>query len=307
MVMPRGPRKKPTHVQILCNSCGLKLTERIHTWNTNSHGHGKRYIRCLSPVCGGLMFEHGQKLSGRNTIAKKRSVDFQRKLNARSVRSGRGVRKADPMFISSPTNDDDSDDSFEQDDSDDLDFIALVDFSPRMRLTTGRTGQVRDFLGGHAGTAKSTGLVAIANPILGEREKSTNACFGNVAAWQHAQNHGAPNAGNYSKVARNHYEWCHLQAVSLGGKTRQTNLAAGHFALNTWMMTVEGIIQGKSGLKIEVTAYCVNPHVIDSLRYDIYSGNTLKIRLVADGRMSLFSQIDYDALVDKLKRVGIRR
>lgn len=306
--MPGSPKRKAIYVQIRCDKCKLLLTETIRNWESPGLPLGfgpKRSIPCKDPGCRGRMREFGQKISNESTAARKRSVDTQLKMNGRKRRKGRGIRRPDREF-SYEKPEDLSDEVL--DDSDDFDFIAPIDFTPSMRYTTGRTTAARALTGVHPGKFdKTTGRVRIDNAISGERQKSTAACFGGKPAWQFAKSAGAHNAGNYSVISKNHYEWCHLQGVALGGKTLPGNLCAGHYALNTWMMTIEGVLQGKRGFEIEVTAYCEKKDIIDRLVYDIYTRNTLKLRLVADGRMRYFSRIDYESLIAVMRNAGIRR
>lgn len=265
-------------------------------------------------TCSGTMHRIGRLVTRTRTVSTRPTVDSVETQRERARRPGRGKRKADESFLKPDFDFGDEETAKapgakrlrQTSDDEDQDFVLALDFKPTLRLTLARMEAMRNFNGTPTGTPQTTGRVAVANSIAGERFKSTKDCFDGWPAWKYARAAAAPNAGIYTIDKRNHYEWCHLQGVALGGLTLASNLVAGHYALNTWMMTIESVVGGKSGLEIEVIAWCVTPNIADSITYRIYRANGKLIAdLWADGHITKFSRIDYDALLLSLSLYGL--
>lgn len=187
-----------------------------------------------------------------------------------------------------------------------------VEFNPAMRYTKDSMGVARQQLPQQAAD-RSTQLVQIGGMVIFERLKSTSAQFDKKPAWRLAMDLGAPNAGRYQKGGRNHYEYCHLQGCALGGKTLRGNLVAGHYAVNTYMMVIEGELQGKTELYLRVDSYASrgNANVADMIHYQVAKplGNgqhNVLFAEVIDGRISNFSRTDADDVRQRMRQAGLR-
>lgn len=186
-------------------------------------------------------------------------------------------------------------------------FEPPVEFRPEMRYSTSMVARV---IGALHNVTKSIGPVQIGAKDEAERRKQTKGEFLNVPAWKFALNAGAPNAGRWARGSQNHYEYCHLQGCALGGRTVRANLVAGHYALNTYMMVIEGVLQAKTNLWIEVKVHCVHHDVADALEYIVHEqtvrGLVRRWGCIIDGRITGFDANDALQVKNAMAHAGIR-
>ncbi|SMR76928.1 MULTISPECIES: hypothetical protein [Stenotrophomonas] len=288
--------------KVRCGACGRILMIRRDTLQQVLKEH--QTLACIVPHCAGTMVSHGAPIIRRRTAELHPSYEFQ--VARQAVK-----RKYAPVIYS---DDDDSDDEISGDAqkrprnkayaSTDEDWAPPEQYSPAMRFTLGHMESGLRVRPPRKGAEKSSGRVQITAAVRGERGKSTSTAMGGIAAWKRAVKCGAPNAGRFSLSSRNHYEWCHLQAVCLGGYTLAGNLVAGHYALNTYMSVVEECLRGKTHIEVKIDVYCRSGDVADFILYSIFRSRDGKLldTLPMDGRMTLFSKTDAQRLRDRLKK-----
>jgi hypothetical protein len=189
-----------------------------------------------------------------------------------------------------------------EDDEDDPEFKLLVVFRPSLRYTA--DAKEADRLAfDNTLSAKTTGIVSITNPIDGERTKSTATAMGRPA-WDLAKKKGAVNAKRYSLGSKNYYEWCHLLADTLGGACDSKNLVAAHYAVNTYMLSIESHLKAKD-YKVNVTAYCKHTDIADYIDYQIWTSPTKSVTVRIDGHITKYNALDHSATINLLKSKGI--
>lgn len=283
--------------RIKCSACGDRMTIGLETFNELVRTQGQ--IGCLVEHCVGTMHLFGQLITRKATAESGRLYEFQV--------ARRGVRRQRAVVDYADTLDDE--DAMPQAkrrkarESDEDAWAPAEQYTPAMRFTIHdmETNLRPDPPAGL--TLKQLPCVRITAALPGERTKSTSKPMGGAAAWKYAQKFGAPNAGCYTLASRDHYEWCHLQAVSLGGTTTATNLVAGHYALNTYMSVVEEHLRGKTHLEVGIDVHCVHDDVADYVVYSVYRATDHKrlVSLNMDGRMTSFSTADRDRVKARLK------
>lgn len=188
----------------------------------------------------------------------------------------------------------------DSDDIYDADYKNAVLFTPKMRFTADRMKPRTVF------DEKLSSMFMAGTISNSTGRKSTKVAMG-MSAWEYALKNGAPNAGKYRLGGQEHYEWCHLVADSLGGPTDKTNLVAGHYAVNTFMLAIEQVLNNRQAkdLKVKVTAYCKIDYIADFIHYQVFNLlDKLLFELIIDGHISQFSEVDYD-LVQKEVRAKI--
>jgi hypothetical protein len=272
-------------VRVRCNKCARLVTRQQAEYSPAG-------LPCSYAPCDGTMFKEGRALTSQKTI---QGLPSYEKAQERVSRQ-RGTKRS---YV-------DMDDE-EEDKSGDADFAPSLVFKPSMRFTDDpmQVPRTQEELKAAAYVSqKGTDLVDITAAIPGERSKETRKEFGGTSAWQWAKAKGAPNAATYIQGGKRHYEWCHLHADTLGGRCTASNLVAGHFALNTCMMTIESYLSGRTDLQIEVVAYCRKDDVADHVFYGIYrrtQGDPVLVwsRLL-DGQEVNFSKKDYKSLYAEL-------
>lgn len=193
--------------------------------------------------------------------------------------------------------------------AEDADHEPAVEFSPAMRYSTAMNGRTISVLP-TSNNDKTTGIVPVTGALLGERQISTNSKMNNTPAWKFALNKSAPNANKWKKGSQSHYEYCHLQGCALGGKTLAANLVAGHYALNTYMMVIEGVMQAKTQHSIRITAYCPMPDIADAVEYSVYKNTQTGPQhiwsIIIDGQITGFSSNDADQVKASMKAAGLK-
>jgi len=289
--------------RIQCSACGWKLV--IGTEELADLVMTNAVIGCTVAHCVGSMHPIGRIIIRRRTAESGPSYAFQI--------ARRAVKRNHAQISYAEESDDEEDGSSpaikraKTSESDDDAWAPSEQYTPAMRFTVedmeNNFRQVAPF----GLTVKQLASTCITAALRGEREKQTKAVMGGIVAWQLARKHGAPNAGAFALGSRGHYEWCHLQAVSLGGRTVAANLFAGHYALNTCMAVVEEHIRGKTHLEVGVDVHCSQSEVADYVVYSIYRArdHVCLLTLNMDGRMTCFSTADRDRLKDRLKQAGI--
>jgi hypothetical protein len=103
----------------------------------------------------------------------------------------------------------------------------------------------------------------------------------------------------------NYYEWNHIVADCLGGKTEAKNLVAASASCNTFMMNIEACLKGKGHIQIDVRAYCKpkKADVAEWITYDIinqFANNPLSY--VIDGRAKYFTRDDGRYVITGVKK-----
>jgi hypothetical protein len=118
-------------------------------------------------------------------------------------------------------------------------------------------------------------------------------------AWERVDPNGTP----YKDDPKNSFEWCHLIADSLGGKTENPNLVAASFGCNTEMNVIERRLKARTELSLEVKAYCSRKDIAEYIEYVVkYGTNADVFRRWIDGQNKAFTKEDQAALellVDK--------
>ena len=96
---------------------------------------------------------------------------------------------------------------------------------------------------------------------------------------------------------------CHLHGDRLGGTCDPSNLVAAHYAVKTYMLAIEEVIATKTTHQTCVLAYCTTPDVADAIVYRVLrkSDSRQVMEIVIDGRITRFSQIDYDTVQAKVR------
>lgn len=291
------------HVQLKCSTCQKKITIDKAAWE-KSGPIDAQTMPCVyeRDGCSGTMHKFGHILIKRRTIELRPSLDSVLKQNERAKR-----KRTPASYVEEDEDDEPPRKKFAREEEDD-EWLLPVEFNPSMRLTAERMEAARSLSQSSTGTVKTTDRIKIGNAIPGERERKTHEHFNNVSAWRLARNHGAPNANKFTAHKKNHYEYCHLLGVALGGRTNLGNLVAGHYALNTYMMAIESRLQG-SGFEVEVTAYCSYPHIADFVKYRVYKSKqtTPFIDIDIDGRITRFSRLDLEELDRQLTVAGLKK
>ena len=99
--------------------------------------------------------------------------------------------------------------------------------------------------------------------------------------------------GRYGEFRGDHEEWNHLIADCLGGATSPANLVAASAACNSYMMSIESCINGRSDVTLAVTAYCSAEHVAEWITYTLKT-RASTLTLVIDATASCFTRADSD-------------
>jgi hypothetical protein len=127
---------------------------------------------------------------------------------------------------------------------------------------------------------------------------NANGVMGGTA-WQRVDPNGTP----YKDDPKNSFDWCHLIADSLGGKTEVVNLVAASYGCNTEMSVIERRLKARTELSLEVKAYCSRKDIAEYIEYVVRYGTNAKVfRRWIDGTNKAFTkldQLDLELLVDK--------
>ena len=283
--------------RIKCASCGFKVT--IESTELLDILRTQQRVNCCVENCPGEMRALGPVIVRPSTVRRGATYDFQ--INRQKIRRPRPAQYQV-----------DDDDGGDEDGSrrkrakvdEDMDYAPSEEYTPSMRFTTVDMETGLRQIAPRGLTIKTTGRLPIKAAVPGEREKSTSAQMNNQPAWSYAQSCGAPNANAFQLGGQGHYEWCHMQGVSLGGYTMRANLVAGHYAVNTYMSVIEEYLRGKTAYQIEVIAYCQHDNVADFISYKIHRilDGSLAMELAIDGSMKFFSANDRDRVRDAMKR-----
>lgn len=308
--------------RIKCSSCGKELV--IESLELEHILRTQYKVNCAVLHCPGMMSPIGRPITRSSTASRSGGYAFQ--VNRNEIRRNERVNYAqladeeeqsDEEVDTRPSKKRKMDTELDApgpkkrrkigDDEDDDDYAPSEQYTPAMRFTDEDMESGLRLSAPNGLLTKSSGRVSIKAAISGEREKSTNNQMNGDAAWSYARGLGACNSGEYALGARNYYEWCHLQGVSLGGSTVAANLIAGHYAVNTYMSVVEECLRGKTALQIEVVAHAVHANVADFIVYSIYKASDGKLvtSIAIDGHMTYFSSRDRDRVRQGMKSWGI--
>ncbi len=301
-----------TYIQLKCDNCEEIFKYLISEFNPD------RLYKCPLRPCGGSLGVYGHKISKPSTIGRKR--DFNWTLNRSNMqRPSALIAKAKTRAFFEEAKEEEGKDGDKRlggrspkiglQEKKDEEYVPPVDFDPSMRLTLlDKDERSQEDLRPQTMAyteSKSSGRVDISGSILGERQKNTASLFEGTSAWSHAISWAAPNAGKWYSGSKGHYEYCHLHGDALGGRCLASNLVAGHYALNTYMMVIESQLQSRTDLQIEVTAYCQKTNIADCVHYQIFKKTTSDPQLLwskfLDGRIQFFSKMDADAVTKDLK------
>ncbi|MCF7749282.1 hypothetical protein KQ945_00890 [Bacillus subtilis subsp. subtilis] len=260
-------------------------------------------VGCTAPHCPGILVARGRIITRRSTAESGATYAFQvarqaRKRSLPPVEYFVDEEEDDGPVVSKP---------IKRQKAQDDDWAPPEQYTPAMRFTRQSMETNLRKKAPTGLTLKHVAQSKITAAVYGERSKCTNTPMGKVSAWSHAKKHGAPNAGRYTPASQNHYEWCHLQGVSLGGYTLASNLVAGHYALNTYMSVVEEHLRGKTAFAVDIQVHCSAPDVADFIVYAIYRDHDKKLmkKLNMDGRMKCFSALDRIRVKQDLKSAGL--
>lgn len=283
--------------RIKCSACGDKMAIGLETFNRLVREN--QQVGCLVEHCVGTMHPSGKLITRRTTADAGLLYEFQ------VARRDVSRKRALVNYADASDDEDQMPDAKRRKtrESEDEAWAPAEQYTPAMRFTT-HDMETNLRLGPPSGlTLKQLSCTRITAALPGERQKSTKSPMG-AAAWRHAQKFGAPNAGSFTLGSRDHYEWCHLQAVSLGGSTIAANLVAAHYALNTYMSVVEEHLRGKTHLEVGIDVYCTHADVADYIVYSVYRATDRKclISLNMDGRMTCFSVADRERVKARLKQ-----
>lgn len=132
-------------------------------------------------------------------------------------------------------------------DLDDPDHVGEVGFSPEMRLFNDELQDPFVLTGitqSPFATMRKASDVFCTNVDKKGGRKSGKLVMGRSAsrAFAQADHNDVPEYTSVTNRNKQHAEWCHLQADSLGGESVQGNFVAARYSANTYMMVIEHAI-----------------------------------------------------------------